>query len=97
MLAGEGAVVRGGGLVAIGWAPDIDVGGGAEGCDGLNGLVSGAVLAKTNGIVGRNPDNLVSTESRQANGTGRVGNKVLCTKSDVYYSGQHSYVPRTCR
>lgn len=98
VLAGECAVVRGGGLVAIGRAPDIDVGSGAEGCDGLNGLVSGAVLAKTNGIVGRNPDDLVSAESRQANGTGSVGNEVLCTKSaEVYYSGQHSYVPRTCR
>ena len=52
LLAGKRRVVRGGGLVAVGRAPDVDVGGRAEVGGDLNGLVSGAVLAETDGVVG---------------------------------------------
>ena len=45
--------------------------------DGLDRLVSGAVLAKTNGVVGGDPDDLVLGESRETDGTSGVGYEVL--------------------
>ena len=77
LLAGERRVVRGGGLVAVGRAPDVDVGGGTEVGGDLDGLVSGTVLTETDGVVGGDPDDLVLGESRETDGTSGVGDEVL--------------------
>ena len=77
VFAREGGVVCSGGFVTVRGTPDVDVGGHMEVEDGLYGLVSGTVLAETNGIVGGDPDDLVLAESGQPHSTSGVGNEVL--------------------
>lgn len=72
MLAGERAVVGRGGLIAVGRPPDVTVGQGTEMRDGLDGLVSGTVLTKTDRVVGGNPDDLVVAKRRQTDGTSSI-------------------------
>ena len=45
--------------------------------ESLDRLVGGAILSKTNGIMGCNPNDLVTTESGEADGTSSVRDKVL--------------------
>jgi hypothetical protein len=52
MLRLDGNNIGSGGLVAIGGAPEGEVGGGTEGDLGLDRLVSRSVLTQTNGVVG---------------------------------------------
>ena len=75
--ARERGVVGGGGLVAVSRTPDVDIGGGTEVEDGLDGLVSGTVFTETDGVVGGDPDNLVSAESREPDGTSGIRDEVL--------------------
>ena len=44
---------------------------------GLNELVGRAVLSKTDGIVGSNPDDLVTTQSRETDSSSGVGDEIL--------------------
>lgn len=44
--------------------------GSGEASEGFNGLVGRTVLTETNGILGGNPDDLVTGESGEKNGTG---------------------------
>ena len=45
--------------------------------EGLDRLVGGTVLSETDGIVGGNPDDLVTSESRKTDGTGGIRDEVL--------------------
>ena len=45
--------------------------------ESLDRLVGGTVLSKANRIMGGNPDNLVTTQSRKANSASGVRDKVL--------------------
>jgi len=45
--------------------------------ESLDRLVGRTVLSKPDGIVGRNPDDLVTSESGETDGTGGVRDEVL--------------------
>lgn len=51
LLARKRDVVRGGGLIAVSGAPEVEVGDRAQVNGGFDGLVGRAVLAETNGVV----------------------------------------------
>lgn len=51
-LLGERDVVCSGGLIAVGGAPEVEVGDGTEVDSGFNRLVGGAILSETDGVVG---------------------------------------------
>ena len=72
VFAREGGVVCSGGFVAVGGTPDVDVGGGTEVEDGLNGLVSRAIFTKTDGVVCSDPDDLVAAESGKSDSTSGI-------------------------
>ena len=55
----------------------MDIGGRAEVCDNLNRLVSWAILTETDGVVSRDPDDLVVAEGGEADGTSGIRNEVL--------------------
>lgn len=76
VLGGKGDVVGSAGLVAIGRTPDHAVGEGTEVGQGLNRLVSRAVLAKTDRIVGGNPDSADLRKGRETDGASSVGDEV---------------------
>ena len=75
-LVGESNLVGGARLVAVSRAPDHAVGKSAEVGQGLDRLVSGTVLAETDGVVGGDPDDADVGESGQTDGTGGVGDEV---------------------
>lgn len=72
----EGNVVGGAGLVTVGRAPHHAVGQGAEVGQSLDRLVGRAVLTKTDGVVGGNPDDALLGQGRQTHGTGGVRDEV---------------------
>ena len=76
VLGGEGDVVSCGALVAVGRAPDHHVGQSAEVSKGLNRLVSGAVLTKTDRVVGGDVKDTLLGEGGETDGTGGVGDEV---------------------
>lgn len=76
VLGGEGDVVGSGGLVAVSRAPDHHVGQGTEVGKSLDRLVGGAVLTKTDGVVGGDVDDTLLGESRETDGTSGVRNEV---------------------
>ena len=65
------------GFVAIGRTPDVNVGSRTEVSESFYWLVGRAILPETDRIVGSNPDNLVATESGEADGTSGVRDEVL--------------------
>lgn len=76
VLGSKGDIVGSAGLVAIGRAPDHAVGEGTEVGQDLNRLVSRAVLAKTDRVVGGNPDSADLRKGRETDGTGSVRDEV---------------------
>lgn len=64
------------GLVTVCRAPEREVGDGTEVDGGFDRLVSGAILAETDGIVGGDPDDLVARQCGETHGTGGVGDEV---------------------
>ena len=76
VLGGEGDVVSGGALVAVSRAPDHHVGQGTEVSKSLNRLVSGAVLTKTDGVVGGDVEDALLGERGETHGTGGVRDEV---------------------
>lgn len=75
-VRGERRVVSGTGLIAVGRAPNHEVGESTEVSQGLNGLMGRSVLTQTDGVVGSNVDGADVGESREANGASGVGNEV---------------------
>jgi len=76
VLGGDGGVVGSGGLVTVGGTPHHAVRKGTEVSQGLNRLVSGAILTQTDGVVGSDVNDTNTREGRQAEGTGGVGDEV---------------------
>lgn len=76
VLGGQGNVVGSAGLVAVSRAPDHAVGQSTEVSQSLDRLVSRAVLAQTDGVVGGHPDSADARQGRQTDGTGSVGDEV---------------------
>lgn len=76
VLGGQGDVVSGAGLVAVGRAPDHAVGQSTEMGQSLNRLVSRTILSKTNGVVGGNPDDADPRQGRETDSSGSVGDEV---------------------
>jgi len=76
-LGFESDKVGSGGFVTVGRTPDVDVGSSTEVGESLDRLVGRTVFSKTDGIMGSNPDDLVTTQSRETNGTSSVRDKVL--------------------
>ena len=76
VLGGKGDIVGSAGLVAIGRAPDHAVGKSTEVGQDLNRLVSRTVLAKTDRVVGGNPDSADLRKGRETDGTGSVRDEV---------------------
>ena len=64
----QGALPGNGGLHGVAGAPDIQAGHEAQAGHLFDGLVGGAVLAHTDGIVGEDPDRTGAHEGRQAQG-----------------------------
>ena len=93
VFAREGRVVRSGSFVSVGGTPDVDVGGGTEVSSGFDRLVSGTVLAKTDGVVSGDPDNLVLAQCGKTNGASSVRNEVLQMErwSNSQYLGWKSF------
>lgn len=75
-LGGERDVVGGTGLVTVGRTPHHAVGEGTEVSKSLDRLVGRSILTETDGVVGRDVDDAVVGEGRQADGTSGVGNEV---------------------
>ena len=75
-LALDGNEVSTGNLVTVGRAPEHEVGDGTESDGGLDRLVGGAVLTKTDRVVGSDPDDAVVRESRETDGTDGVRDEV---------------------
>lgn len=73
----EGNEVSGRGFVTVSGTPEVNVGGGTEVSSGFDRLVSGTVLAKTDGVVSGDPDNLVLAQCGKTNGASSVRNEVL--------------------
>ena len=92
VLGGEGDVVGSAGLVAIGRAPHHHVGQSTEVGEDLNRLVGRAVLTKTNGVVGGNPEDTDLGERRKTDGTGSVRDEVeeSATVGDNGAIGSHA-------
>jgi len=65
------------GFVTVGWTPNVDVGGSTEVGESLDRLVGRTVLSETDGIVGGDPDDLVTSESGETDGTGGVRDEIL--------------------
>lgn len=76
VLGRQGDVVSSAGLVAISRAPDHVVGEGAVVGERLDRLVSGAILAEADRVVGRHPEDADARERREARGTGSVRHEV---------------------
>lgn len=76
LVGGEGHVVGSRALVAVSWAPDHHVRQSTEVHEGLDRLVSRAVLTETNGVVGGDVDDAVVGEGGETDGTGGVGHEV---------------------
>ena len=76
VLGGKGDIVGSAGLVAIGRAPDHAVGEGTEVGKDLDRLMGRTVLAKTDRVVGGNPDSADLGKGRETDGTGSVGDEV---------------------
>lgn len=76
VLGGESDVVGSRRLVAIGGAPDHAVGKGAEVSEDLDRLMGGTILAKTNGVVGGDPDGADLGQGGETDGTGGIGHEV---------------------
>ena len=55
----------------------MQVGDSTEMDGGFDGLVGRSVLAETNGVVCCDPDDLVTTQSRETDGACGIGDKVL--------------------
>lgn len=75
-LGGESDVVCGAGLVAVSGTPHHAVGESTEVSKSLDRLVGRSILTETDGVVGRDVDDAVVGEGRQADGTSGVGNEV---------------------
>jgi hypothetical protein len=75
-LGGKSHVVSSGGLVAVSGTPNHAVGQSAEVGESLDRLVSGAILTKTDGVVGSDVDQTLVGESGETDGTGGVGDEV---------------------
>jgi hypothetical protein len=76
VLGGDGGVVGSRGLVTIGGTPHHAVGKGTEVSQGLNRLVSRAILTQTDGVVGSDVNDTDTGKGRQAEGTSGVGDEV---------------------
>lgn len=77
LLGLKGEEVSGAGLVAVSRTPEVKVRDGTEVDGGFDRLVSRAVLAKTNGVVCSDPDDVVLRQSTETDGTGGVRDEVL--------------------
>jgi hypothetical protein len=88
LLRFERDEVRSAALVAVGRAPEREVGDGAEMDGSFDRLMGGAVLAETDGVVSGNPDDLVVAQSRETDRTGGIADKVLWARS-VHHRHQY--------
>lgn len=75
-VRGKSRVVSGTSLVAVGGAPNHDVGEGTEVSQGLNGLMGRTVLTQTNRVVSSDVDGTDVGQSRETDRTGSVGDEV---------------------
>lgn len=65
------------GFVTVSRTPDVNVGSSPEVSESLDRLVGRTVLPETDGIMGGNPDDLVTAQSGKTDGTSGVRYEVL--------------------